>query len=59
MCKGVNKCVVKKMLDFEDYKQCCFVGENAFRKQLLFQNRLHEVHMVEVNKLVLSRDDDK
>ena len=58
MCKGVKKCVVKKMLDFEDYKQCHFVGENAFRKQLLFQNRLHGGHMVEVNKLVLSRDDD-
>ena len=58
-CKGVKKCVVKKALNFEDYKQCLFVGENAFRKQLLFQNKLHEVHTVEVNKLTSSMEDDK
>ena len=50
---------MKKTLDFEDYKQCLFVAENTFSKQLLFQNRLHEVHMVEVNKLAFSRDDNK
>ena len=42
--KGVKKCIVKKMLDFEDYKQYLTVGQNAFWKQLLFQNKLHEVH---------------
>ena len=25
-CKGVKKCVLKKTLDFEDYKQCLFAG---------------------------------
>ena len=25
-CKGVKKCIVKKMLDTEDYKQCLFAG---------------------------------
>ena len=30
-----------------------------FRKQLLFQNKLHEIHTIEVNKLALSRDDNK
>ena len=47
------------MLDFDDYKQCLFAGENAFRKQLLFQNKLHEFHTIEVTKLALSRDDNK
>ena len=36
-----------------------FVGQNMFRKQLLFHNKLHEVYMIKVNKLALSRDDDK
>ena len=58
-CTGVKKCVVKKTLDFHDYKQCLFEGRNAFRNQLLFQNGLHKVHTVEVNKLALSRNDDK
>ena len=49
-CKGVKKFVVKKMLDFDDYKHCLFTdagqSENMYWKQLIFQNRLHEVHMV-------------
>ena len=58
-CKGVKKCIVKKTLDFDDYKQCLFEGENAFRKQLLFHNKLHEAYTTEVNKLALSRNNDK
>ena len=50
-CRGVKKCVMKKRLDFEDYKQCLLADWNAFRKQLLFWNKLHEDHTIEVNKL--------
>ena len=57
-CKGVEKCVVK-MLNFDDYKQCLFAGENMFHNQLMFQNDLPKGHMVEVNELALSRDDNK
>ena len=52
-------CTMKKTLDFEDYKLCLLAGLNAFREQPLFRNKLHEVHAVEVNKLALSRDNDK
>ena len=41
-CKGVKKCIVKKTLDFEDYKQCLLADRNAFGKQLLFQNKVHQ-----------------
>ena len=58
-CKGVKKCIVKKMLYFEDYKQCLLPGWNMFQKQLMFRNKLHKVHTVEANKSALSRDDDK
>ena len=34
-------------------------GRNIFRKQLMFWNKLHEVHAVEVNKVALSRNDNK
>ena len=53
-CKGVKKCIMKKSLDFEDYKQCLLAGWNTFRKLLLFRNKLHKVHTIEVNKLTLT-----
>ena len=60
-CKGIKKCVVKKTLSFEDYKKCLLETSSrvTYRKQMIFRNRLHEVHTVEVNKIALTRDDDK
>ena len=58
-CKGIKKCIVKKMLDFDNYKHCLFMGKNVFQKQLMFWNKLHEVYTVEVNQVTLNRDDDK
>ena len=48
-----------KTLDCDDCTKCLLAGWKAFRKQLLFHNEIQEVHMVEVNKLALSRDDNK
>ena len=28
-CKGLKKCVVKKMLSFDDYKQCLLSGRST------------------------------
>ena len=60
-CKGIKKCVVKKTLGFNDYKECLFnsVGKSIYRSQLMFRNSSHEAHTVEVNKVALNRDDDK
>ena len=59
-CKGIKKCVVKKtILRFEDYKNCLFGGGPSYRSHLMFRSLTHEVKTLEVNKLVLSRDDDK
>ena len=58
-CKGIKKCVVKKTISFEDYKNCLFGGETSYRSQLMFKSLKHEVRTLEVNKLALSRDDDK
>ena len=58
-CKGIKKCVVPKMISFEDYKNCFLSGETSYRSQLMFRSSKHEVRMLEVNKLALSRDDDK
>ena len=57
--KGIKKCVVKKTISFEDYKNCLFGGESSYRSQPMFRSSKHEVRALEVNKLALSRDDDK
>ena len=52
---------MKKTLGFNDYKECLFnsVGKSIYRSQLMFRNRNHEVHMVEVNNVALNRGDNK
>ena len=58
-CKGIKKCVIKKTISFDDYKRCLFSGEQSHRSQLLFRSHKHEDKTLEVNKLALSREDDK
>ena len=58
-CKGIKKCVVKKTISFEHYKNCLFGEGPSYRSQLMFRSSKHEVRTLEVNKLALSRDDDK
>ena len=57
--KGIKKCVVKKILTFEDYKTCLFSDSTEYRSQLMFRSAKHEVYTIEVNKVALNRDDDK
>ena len=51
--------MVRATISFEDYEACLFSGETSYRSQLMFRSSKHEVRTLEVNKLVLSRDDDK
>ena len=54
-CKGIKKCVVKKTLSFDDYKNCFLnpTNESVYRSQLMFRSSKHEVHTIEVNKIAL------
>ena len=58
-CKGIKKCVVRKTISFKDYKNYLLSGETSYRSQLMFRSSSHKVRTLEVNKLALSRDDDK
>ena len=58
-CKGIKKCVVKKTLTFEAYKNCLFNPDAIYRSQLMFRSSKHEVHAIEVNRVALNRDDNK
>ena len=57
-CKSTKKCVVSEGLAFDDYKTCLFDGETIYREQMLFENKKHEVYMVNKHKIALKRDDD-
>ena len=59
-CKGIKKCVVKKTLTLEDYKNCLLENSgDVYRSQLMFRSTKHEVHTIEINKVALNRGDDK
>ena len=51
-------CVVGEALTFDDYNTCLFDGETVYREQMLFENKKHEVHTVNKQKIALNRDDD-
>ena len=60
-CKGIKKCVVKKTLTFDDYKNCLLnqTNDSVYRSQLMLRSSKHEVHTIEVNKVALNQDDEK
>ena len=58
-CKGIKKCVVKKTITFNNYKDCLFKGRNLYKSQLLFRSDKHEIKTLEVNKLALNSQDNK
>ena len=58
-CKGVKQSVVKNEISFEDYKACLDTRKEQFRKMNMIRSHKHEIYTEEVNKVVLSADDDK
>ena len=57
--KGTKKCVVNKMLRFEDYKKCLFDNGKVLSSQQRFKSENHDVYTENINKIALSCDDDK
>ena len=57
--KGTRKCVIKRRLMFENYKDCLFNDKIILKSQQRFKSDHHEVYTEEVNKIALSSNDDK
>ena len=57
--KGTKKCVIKKMIKFDDYKKCLFNDKVILKSQQRFISNKHDVYTEDVNKIALSNDDDK
>ena len=57
--KGTKKCVIKKMIKFNDYKKCLLNDEVILKSQQRFISKKHDVYTENINKIVLSNNDDK
>ena len=57
--KGRKKCIVKREIIFENYKDALFNNEVIIRSQQRFRSYNHKVYTEEVNKIALSSNDDK
>ena len=57
--KGTKKCVIKKMIKFNDYKKCLLNDEVMLKPQQRFISKKHDVYTENNNKIALSNNDDK
>ena len=57
--KGTKKCVIKKMIKFNDYKKCLLNDEVMLKPKQRFISKKHDVYTENINKIALSNNDDK
>ena len=57
--KGTKKCVIKRMIKFNDYKNCLLKDEVILKSQQRFISKKHNVYTENINKIALSNNDDK
>ena len=57
--KGTKKFAIKKLLKFNDYKNCFLNNEVILKAQKRFKSEAHNVYTEEINKIALSSNDDK
>ena len=57
--KGTKKCVIKRMIKFNDYKNCLLKDEVMLKSQQRFISKKHDVYTENINKIALSNNDDK
>ena len=57
--QGTKKCIIKKMIKFNDYKKCLLNDEVIFKPQQRFISKKHDVYTENINKIALSNNDDK
>ena len=57
--KGTKKCIIKRMIKFNDYKNCLLKDEVILKSQQRFISKKHNVYTENINKIALSNNDDK
>ena len=57
--KGTKTCVIKRMIKFNDYKNCLLKDKALLKSQQRFISKKHNVCTEDINKVALSNNDDK
>ena len=57
--KGTKKCVIKRMIKFNDYKNCLLKDEVILNSQQRFISKKYDVYTEDINKIALSNNYDK
>ena len=57
--KGTKKCVIKKMIKFNDYQKCLLDDEVILKSKQRFISKKHDVYTENINKIALSNNHDK
>ena len=57
--KETKKCLRKRILTFDDYKDCVLKNETILKSQQICKSEGRNVHTMELNKKALTNTDDK
>ena len=57
--KGTKKCVIKKVLKFNDYKDCLLNNKTILKSQQRFKSKRYNVYTEGINKIASSNDDKR
>ena len=57
--KGTKKCVIKRVIKFNYYKNCLLNDKVVLKSQQRFKSEKHDVYTKNVNKIAPSSNDDK
>ena len=57
--KGTKQCVIKRIIKFNDYKNCLLKDKVILKSQQRFISKKHDVYTENINKIALSNNDDK
>ena len=57
--KETKKCMIKRMIKFNNYKNCLLKDEVILKSQQRFISKKHDVYTENINKIELSNNDDR
>ena len=57
--KGTKRCVIKRILKFNDYEDCLLNNKIILKSQQRFKSDYHNVYLEQINKTALSSNDDR
>ena len=57
--KGTKKCVIKRILKLNDYKNCLLDNEIMLKSHQRFKSEAHNVYTEDINKIALCINDHK